>query len=251
MGFGAFSHLKAFYGTYISNFSDNSKYSTSPVHTYSNSTSFYALKCFIYIASTPTANWESPNNLTAQNVGGGRGKHAGRKPAWESACCEATQATLCHPGRLILIQMLFEMNLYRDCIYSSFFFFNNKKKRKLIGLSNCQILHKNLCFPLHKTTFKKSGTVFQMLATDLCALLVVDCTQAKPRCCTNFNSSDSRKVFHLATVHFETALVLVDLAFVDCTADCIHSDFWKCSWGHTLTFSPVLCLQRFLQILIL
>lgn len=83
------------------------------------------------------------------------GKHAGRKPAWESACCEATQATLCHPGRLILIQMLFEMNLYRDCIYSSFFFLNNKKKRKLIGLSNCQILHKNLCFPLHKTTFKK------------------------------------------------------------------------------------------------
>lgn len=53
-----------------------------------------------------------------------------------------------------------------------------------------------------------------MLATDLCALLVVDCTQAKPRCCTNFNSSDNRKVFHLATVHFETALVLVDLAFV-------------------------------------
>lgn len=90
----------------------------------------------------------------------------------------------------------------------------------------CTKIYVSLCTRQH---FKKSGTDFQMLATDLCALLVVDCTQAKPRCCTNFNSSDNRKFFHLATVHFETALVLVDLAFVDCTADCIHSDFWKCS----------------------
>lgn len=155
---------------------------------------------------------------------------------------------LCHPGRLILIQMLFEMNLYRDRIYSSFFL-NNNKKRKLIGLSNIKFM-----FPFAQqccTTFKKkNGIVFQMLARELCALLVFSlCNNkknkknkkqvvAKPRCCTNFNSSDNRKVFHLATVHFETAL-----AFVDCTADCIRSDFWECSWGHTVTESFPFLMQ--------
>lgn len=139
----------------ISNFSDNSKYSTSPVHTYSNSTSFYALKCFIYIASTPTANWESPNNLTTQNVGGGRGK----------ACRQKTSLRICllwgNSGNPVPPRT---SNFDSDVIWDEFvqrlyifflFFLNNKEKRKLIGLSNCQILHKNLCFPLHKTTFKK------------------------------------------------------------------------------------------------
>lgn len=139
----------------ISNFSDNSKYSTSPVHTYSNSTSFYALKCFIYIASTPTANWESPNNLTAQTVGGGRGK----------ACRQKTSLRICllwgNSGNPVPPRT---SNFDSDVIWDEFvqrlyifflFFLNNKKKRKLIGLSNCQILHKNLCFPLHKTTLKK------------------------------------------------------------------------------------------------